>query len=132
MNVGASCPPCPAKPSEKGNSCPICVRCQLPRRSVCAIIRRFSHSYPIPYRLPLSCQSERPTPERFRLGCMAVGLTYGGYGNFIGSYHCRYFFSGPAVAAILAHADRTIFKGFSIGAAGHTSGEVVFNTAMTG
>ena len=34
--------------------------------------------------------------------------------------------------AILALADGTIFKGISIGAAGHTSGEVVFNTAMTG
>ena len=42
------------------------------------------------------------------------------------------FFSGPAVPAILALADGTIFKGFSIGAAGHTTGEVVFNTAMTG
>ena len=34
--------------------------------------------------------------------------------------------------AILALADGSIFKGFSIGAAGHTTGEVVFNTAMTG
>jgi carbamoyl-phosphate synthase small subunit len=42
------------------------------------------------------------------------------------------FFSGPAVPAILALADGTIFKGFSIGAAGHTTGEVVFNTSMTG
>ena len=42
------------------------------------------------------------------------------------------FFSGPAVPAILALADGTIFKGISIGAAGHTTGEVVFNTAMTG
>jgi carbamoyl-phosphate synthase small subunit len=42
------------------------------------------------------------------------------------------FFSGPAVPAILALADGTIFKGVSIGAAGHTTGEVVFNTAMTG
>ncbi|MBW8901362.1 MAG: glutamine-hydrolyzing carbamoyl-phosphate synthase small subunit [Massilia sp.] len=42
------------------------------------------------------------------------------------------FFSGPAVPAILALADGTIFKGYSIGAAGHTIGEVVFNTAMTG
>ncbi|MCS0808125.1 glutamine-hydrolyzing carbamoyl-phosphate synthase small subunit [Massilia agilis] len=42
------------------------------------------------------------------------------------------FFSGPAVPAILALADGTIFKGYSIGAAGHTTGEVVFNTAMTG
>ncbi len=42
------------------------------------------------------------------------------------------FFSGPAVPAILALADGTIFKGLSIGAAGHTTGEVVFNTSMTG
>ncbi|MDC8784406.1 glutamine-hydrolyzing carbamoyl-phosphate synthase small subunit [Roseateles koreensis] len=34
--------------------------------------------------------------------------------------------------AILALADGTVFKGSSIGAAGHTVGEVVFNTAMTG
>ncbi len=42
------------------------------------------------------------------------------------------FFFGSAVPAILALADGTIFKGISIGAAGHTTGEVVFNTAMTG
>jgi carbamoyl-phosphate synthase small subunit len=42
------------------------------------------------------------------------------------------FFSGPAVPATLALADGTIFKGISIGAAGHTTGEVVFNTSMTG
>jgi carbamoyl-phosphate synthase small subunit len=42
------------------------------------------------------------------------------------------FFSGPSVPAILALADGTIFKGISIGAAGHTIGEVVFNTSMTG
>ncbi|MES2757139.1 MAG: glutamine-hydrolyzing carbamoyl-phosphate synthase small subunit [Pseudomonadota bacterium] len=42
------------------------------------------------------------------------------------------FSSGPSVPAILALADGTIFKGISIGAAGHTTGEVVFNTAMTG
>ncbi|QGZ42267.1 carbamoyl-phosphate synthase small subunit [Pseudoduganella flava] len=42
------------------------------------------------------------------------------------------FFSGPAVPAILALADGTVFKGYSIGAAGHTTGEVVFNTAITG
>ncbi|WP_180050634.1 MULTISPECIES: glutamine-hydrolyzing carbamoyl-phosphate synthase small subunit [unclassified Acinetobacter] len=34
--------------------------------------------------------------------------------------------------AILALADGTIFKGTSIGAMGSTTGEVVFNTAMTG
>ncbi|HWT72229.1 MAG TPA: glutamine-hydrolyzing carbamoyl-phosphate synthase small subunit [Oxalicibacterium sp.] len=42
------------------------------------------------------------------------------------------FFSGHTVPAILALADGSIFKGFSIGAPGHTIGEVVFNTAMTG
>ncbi len=50
------------------------------------------------------------------------------------------FFSGPnvpanvpaIVPAILALADGTIFKGISIGASGHTTGEVVFNTSMTG
>ncbi|MDO4895222.1 glutamine-hydrolyzing carbamoyl-phosphate synthase small subunit [Moraxella sp.] len=35
-------------------------------------------------------------------------------------------------AAILALADGTIFRGVAIGATGHTVGEVVFNTAMTG
>ncbi|AXV73543.1 glutamine-hydrolyzing carbamoyl-phosphate synthase small subunit [Ralstonia pseudosolanacearum] len=34
--------------------------------------------------------------------------------------------------AILALADGTVFRGYSIGAAGHTIGEVVFNTAITG
>ena len=34
--------------------------------------------------------------------------------------------------AILALADGTVFQGHSIGAAGHTVGEVVFNTALTG
>ncbi|NQW93841.1 MAG: glutamine-hydrolyzing carbamoyl-phosphate synthase small subunit [Polaromonas sp.] len=34
--------------------------------------------------------------------------------------------------AILALADGTVFVGNSIGSAGHTLGEVVFNTAMTG
>jgi len=34
--------------------------------------------------------------------------------------------------AILALADGTVFRGFSIGAPGHTVGEVVFNTAITG
>lgn len=42
--------------------------------------------------------------------------------------------SGPGTRpqAILALQDGTIFRGTSIGAPGHTSGEVVFNTAMTG
>lgn len=39
---------------------------------------------------------------------------------------------GQDTPAILALADGTIFTGTSIGAAGHTVGEVVFNTAMTG
>ena len=34
--------------------------------------------------------------------------------------------------ALLALADGTLFEGFSIGAAGETVGEVVFNTALTG
>ena len=34
--------------------------------------------------------------------------------------------------AVLALADGSIFRGQSIGAKGHTTGEVVFNTAMTG
>jgi len=42
------------------------------------------------------------------------------------------FLSGPSVPAILALADGSIFLGESIGAAGTTTGEVVFNTAMTG
>ncbi len=42
------------------------------------------------------------------------------------------FFTANTVPAILALADGTIFHGISIGAEGHTSGEVVFNTSMTG
>ena len=34
--------------------------------------------------------------------------------------------------ALLALADGTIFRGWPIGAEGHTTGEVVFNTALTG
>jgi len=37
--------------------------------------------------------------------------------------------SGPAVLAL---ADGTIFRGHSVGAKGNTTGEVVFNTALTG
>ncbi len=37
-----------------------------------------------------------------------------------------------ALPAVLVLADGSVFKGISIGARGHTSGEVVFNTAMTG
>jgi carbamoyl-phosphate synthase small subunit len=40
--------------------------------------------------------------------------------------------SNPDTVAILALADGTIFTGVSIGATGHTIGEVVFNTSMTG
>ncbi|MES2500852.1 MAG: glutamine-hydrolyzing carbamoyl-phosphate synthase small subunit [Pseudomonadota bacterium] len=36
------------------------------------------------------------------------------------------------IPAVLVLADGTVFKGISIGACGHTIGEVVFNTAMTG
>jgi len=39
---------------------------------------------------------------------------------------------GSAPPAILALADGTVFTGISIGAAGSTTGEVVFNTAITG
>ncbi|MCM2253438.1 MAG: glutamine-hydrolyzing carbamoyl-phosphate synthase small subunit [Ramlibacter sp.] len=39
---------------------------------------------------------------------------------------------GKFTPAILALADGTVFPGFSIGATGSTTGEVVFNTAMTG
>ena len=42
------------------------------------------------------------------------------------------FLSGHATPAVLALADGSIFRGVSIGAAGHTIGEVVFNTSMTG
>jgi carbamoyl-phosphate synthase small subunit len=42
------------------------------------------------------------------------------------------FPSGRTVRAILALADGTIFRGYSIGADGQTAGEVVFNTSMTG
>lgn len=39
---------------------------------------------------------------------------------------------GDATAAVLALEDGTVFSGRSIGAKGNTTGEVVFNTAMTG
>ncbi len=42
------------------------------------------------------------------------------------------FLSGHTVPAILALADGSVFQGISIGAHGQTTGEVVFNTAMTG
>lgn len=37
-----------------------------------------------------------------------------------------------AIPAVLVLADGTVFKGTAIGASGHTVGEVVFNTSMTG
>jgi carbamoyl-phosphate synthase small subunit len=37
-----------------------------------------------------------------------------------------------AIPAVLVLADGTVFKGIAIGACGHTVGEVVFNTSMTG
>eukprot|EP01114_Cavostelium_apophysatum_P010968 TRINITY_DN25125_c0_g1_i1.p1 TRINITY_DN25125_c0_g1~~TRINITY_DN25125_c0_g1_i1.p1 ORF type:complete len:388 (-),score=76.52 TRINITY_DN25125_c0_g1_i1:569-1732(-) len=42
------------------------------------------------------------------------------------------FFSGLSVPAILALPAGTIYKGYATGAAGHTTGEVVFNPALTG
>ncbi len=39
---------------------------------------------------------------------------------------------GQQTPAVLALADGTIFNGYSIGAPGETTGEVVFNTSMTG
>ena len=39
---------------------------------------------------------------------------------------------GTGAPAVLALQDGTVFHGMSIGAQGHTSGEVVFNTSMTG
>ena len=39
---------------------------------------------------------------------------------------------GSPPPAILALSDGTVFTGSSIGAPGHTVGEVVFNTSMTG
>ena len=36
------------------------------------------------------------------------------------------------IPAVLALADGTVFRGYSIGASGETTGEVVFNTSMTG
>jgi carbamoyl-phosphate synthase small subunit len=38
----------------------------------------------------------------------------------------------PTQSAILVLADGTVFRGTAIGATGHTVGEVVFNTSMTG
>src|SRR5678815_3437645 len=38
----------------------------------------------------------------------------------------------PKSPAVLVLADGSVFRGISVGADGSTSGEVVFNTAMTG
>ena len=38
----------------------------------------------------------------------------------------------PQAQAVLALADGTVFRGISIGVTGHTVGEVVFNTSLTG
>jgi carbamoyl-phosphate synthase small subunit len=46
--------------------------------------------------------------------------------------HIPFRLRQPSVPAILALADGTVFHGHSIGAPGRTSGEVVFNTSMTG
>lgn len=48
------------------------------------------------------------------------------------SYNLKIRSFALSTKAILALADGTVFKGTSIGAAGSTTGEVVFNTAMTG
>jgi carbamoyl-phosphate synthase small subunit len=53
-------------------------------------------------------------------------------GNITRSYPLPPILSGHTIPAILALADGSVFHGFSIGAAGRTAGEVVFNTAMTG
>src|SRR5882724_12962930 len=40
--------------------------------------------------------------------------------------------TGVSTPAVLALEDGTVFRGVSVGAKGNTTGEVVFNTAMTG
>src|SRR5580658_6804338 len=40
--------------------------------------------------------------------------------------------NGVSTPAVLALEDGTVFRGVSVGAKGNTTGEVVFNTAMTG
>ncbi|MFI4940422.1 MAG: glutamine-hydrolyzing carbamoyl-phosphate synthase small subunit, partial [Burkholderiales bacterium] len=63
---------------------------------------------------------------------MTVALARRSSGNNIRSYPLPPFPFGHTVPALLALADGSVFQGFSIGAPGHATGEVVFNTAMTG
>ena len=44
----------------------------------------------------------------------------------------RSFTVSKTIPAVLVLADGTVFNGIAIGASGHTVGEVVFNTSMTG
>ena len=53
-------------------------------------------------------------------------------GQHFKSSQCRAQPMTTTVPAVLALADATIFRGHSIGAKGNTTGEVVFNTALTG
>src|ERR1700721_4464699 len=53
-------------------------------------------------------------------------------GQHFKSSQCRAQPMTTTVPAVLALADGTIFRGQSIGAKGNTTGEVVFNTALTG
>src|SRR3984957_16423675 len=53
-------------------------------------------------------------------------------GQHFKSSQCRAQPMTTTVPAVLALADGTIFRGHSIGAKGNTTGEVVFNTALTG
>jgi len=46
--------------------------------------------------------------------------------------HLQHLLDQDQPVALLALADGTVFRGVSIGAPGHTLGETVFNTAMTG
>jgi carbamoyl-phosphate synthase small subunit len=48
------------------------------------------------------------------------------------AFRIRFEMTTPTDAAVLVLADGSVFRGRSIGAAGTTIGEVVFNTAMTG
>src|SRR6202451_2692635 len=53
-------------------------------------------------------------------------------GQHFKSSQCRAQPMTTTVPAVLALADGTIFRRHSIGAKGNTTGEVVFNTALTG
>ena len=59
------------------------------------------------------------------------GVIYSPAGRPESPSHKRGFIE-VSVPAVLALADGTVFRGQSIGAKGNTTGEVVFNTAMTG